>query len=318
MPGPPQQGSQTGGNLSPSASVKATAAIEGKRNPFVFAGIIGSAALIVAVGAVMLALHKNTNTAAPAPSPAPITASTPPPVSPQPETTASTQTPVRNPAGSTNQCRSIWACDQDSGYTLKDTTKNGNDATLVSTNATWIKSAKDGHGALRLDGFSYAETHGAVIDTSKSFTATAWVNIAAIDKHYNQTVLSIDGDQISGFYLMLNAMKSPTRFSFTRYFSDHTAPQRAMADGTSVPSTNTWYHLAGVYDADEKTMSLYVDGNLQSTVPDENPWIAAGKTAIGRGFYGGKNVDFVNGMIRDVRLYSSALTGDQIKALAAE
>jgi hypothetical protein len=188
----------------------------------------------------------------------------------------------------------------------------------MGDNATWIKSAENGHGALSLDGSSYAEAPGDVIDTSKSFTATAWLNIAAIDQHRNQTVLSVDGDQMSGFYLMLTAMKSPYRFSFTRYFSDHTSQVRAMADGTFVPSTNRWYHLAGVYDADNNSISLYVDGKLQSTVPYDKPWIASGKTIIGRGFYGGKNVDFVDGKIRDVRLYSSALTEDQIKALAVE
>ena len=130
--------------------------------------------------------------------------------------------------------------------------------------------------------------------------------------------VSIDGDEVSGFFLMLNAMKSPARFSFTRYPGDHGTPVRAMAEGSPNPALNTWYHVAGVYDADAQTISLYVNGKKQSTVPCNQAWQAKGKTAIGRGFFGHKNCDFVNGMVSDVRLYSTALNAAQIQALAGQ
>lgn len=180
--------------------------------------------------------------------------------------------------------------------------------------ATWSKAAKVGSGALSLSSSSYAEVPGAVINTARSFTVSAWVNIAAMDKQHNQTVVSIDGNEISGFFLML--YHSGPRFVFNRSDSDDKTATRTMAAASSIAVPNKWYHLAGVYDADAKTLSLYVNGNLEQTVPYDKGWQAAGKTAIGRGFYGHANVDFVNGTIDDVRLYSSALTADEIKKIA--
>lgn len=209
----------------------------------------------------------------------------------------------------------IWTFDQDSGSTVTDATGNGNNATLVGDKAAWTKSAKVGTGALSLGGASYAEAPGAVIDTTRSFTVTAWVNIAAMDKQHNQTFVSTDGNEISGFYLML--YHSGSRFVFNRADSDDKSATRTMAGASFAAVPNTWYHLAGVYDADAKTLSLYVNGNLEQTVPYDKAWQATGKTAIGRGFYGHANVDFVNGTIDDVRLYSSVLTAAQIAALAA-
>ena len=170
---------------------------------------------------------------------------------------------------------------------------------------------------LNLGGSSCAETPAAVIDTTKSFTAAVWVNISAVDKHYNQTMVSIDGNQISGFFLMLDAKGGSPRFIFARRTEDAGASTRKFAEGSFVVTLQTWYHVAGVYDGDAKTLSLYVNGELQSTTPFETAWQASGKTAIGRGFFNGRNVDFLNGLICDVRLYDRVLTAAEIQALAS-
>jgi hypothetical protein len=73
-----------------------------------------------------------------------------------------------------------------------------------------------------------------------------------------------------------------------------------------------------VYDADARTLSLYVNGQWQSTVPFTTPWLATGGTAVGRGYFGGEKKDFVNGLIGEVRLYAGVLPVDKILALAAE
>lgn len=116
---------------------------------------------------------------------------------------------------------------------------------------------------------------------------------------------------------MLNSRKASPRFNFTRHPDDRSSSDRTLAEANFTLSLHTWYHVAGVYDAKAKTASLYVDGKLQSTVPCEKAWRAGGKTAIGRGFFEHKNVDFVNGLICDVRLYDSALTAAQIQTLAS-
>lgn len=64
-------------------------------------------------------------------------------------------------------------------------------------------------------------------------------------------------------------------------------------------------------------MTLYVNGvEVASGTSTTNPWQAAGKTAVGRYWLGDNPVDAFQGSIDDARLYASALTPMQVRALA--
>jgi len=319
MPAPSQQETQAAAqSASPSprpSAEPAQPAAKGK--PMTLVAVVGGVAVVLAVVAVVLLFHKGS------PSPQP-SASGSAPATAAPAVAAGSQspataTPSPQPAAPTlqapaSQCRAIWTFDQDNGNTVNDSSGNNNNAVLVGDKAVWTKSAKVGTGALSLGGSSYAETPGPVVDSAQSFSVTAWVNIAGFDKQHNQTVVSIDGSEISGFYLMVYHMGP--RFAFNRSDSDDRRSERSMASSSFNVSPNTWYHLAGVNDADAKTLSLYVNGKLEETVPYEKGWQALGKTAIGRGYYGHTNVDFLNGTVDEVRVYSYVLSADEIKKLA--
>lgn len=60
----------------------------------------------------------------------------------------------------------------------------------------------------------------------------------------------------------------------------------------------------------------WVNGVLAAEVYSVSPSPANGHTGIGRGQYNNSYVDWVNGAIDDVRLYQSALTPDEILAIA--
>ena len=62
-------------------------------------------------------------------------------------------------------------------------------------------------------------------------------------------------------------------------------------------------------------MTLYVDGQSQGSAIFTSGWTATGSTLIGHGFYGGADVDFVNGSIDDVEFFSSALSAAQVTAI---
>ncbi len=77
---------------------------------------------------------------------------------------------------------------------------------------------------------------------------------------------------------------------------------------------NTWYHVAGVYNATTRTLDIYVNGVLDNgvlagTVPaaQNNPTV---NVNIGRrtgGFY-------IMGKVDDVRIYNRALSPSEIQA----
>jgi len=65
-------------------------------------------------------------------------------------------------------------------------------------------------------------------------------------------------------------------------------------------------------------LSLYVNGTLQGSADCPSSWKATGHTQIGHGLFDGKPVDFVNGLLGDVRVYDRALSAAQIQALYAQ
>ena len=138
-----------------------------------------------------------------------------------------------------------------------------------------------------------------------------WVNLTTISGY--QTFISIDGNQVSGFYLQLRG--DTGKFALSTLASDATGTA-TEASAKGPPAAGEWYHVAGVYDATAKTISLYVNGTLQQTTPYTSAWKATGHTEIGRAKYSGNSVDFVGGTIDDVRFYNSALSVSTINAIA--
>ena len=86
--------------------------------------------------------------------------------------------------------------------------------------------------------------------------------------------------------------------------------------GATAMQTNTWYHVAGVYNAATRTVDVYLNGQLDNASLDGT--ITASQqdsplnVAIGRR-PGSSGFEF-NGRIDDVRIYDRALTAAEIQA----
>ena len=179
--------------------------------------------------------------------------------------------------------------------------------------AGWTAGVVGTH-ALLLSGVGGADAPRPAIDTTKSYTVSAWAKVARTGGF--QTFVSIDAAHVSGFFLQLRGDSG--KFSMSAVARDSSDPGGgSSAVSLAKPALDTWYHLAGVYDADAHTLSLYVNGVLQQTVPYASAFRADGHTAIGRGFYNGGRTDFVSGAVDDVRFYQSALGADAVLALSA-
>ncbi len=172
-------------------------------------------------------------------------------------------------------------------------------ATLAGGGAELGVAGRTGTG-LRLNGSSaYAATAGAVVDTTKSFSVSAWVKLD--DKDSNHTFLSQAGNRASGFQLYYS--KSSDKWVFNRHSkdADDTAIVRSMS--TDVAQTGVWTHLAGVYDASAKKIQLFVNGKPQAAVDFTTPWRASGGLQIGRVFYQGTFQEHFAGTVDAVRVW---------------
>jgi VanZ family protein len=91
----------------------------------------------------------------------------------------------------------------------------------------------------------------------------------------------------------------------------------AMSRYGSTPIVSgSWYHVAGVYDADARTIDVYVNGQLDNgcvqgpITPSQQPSLAGAAIGIGARHRGAA----FPGAIDDVRIYSRALSEEEITA----
>ncbi|WP_327128984.1 LamG-like jellyroll fold domain-containing protein [Streptomyces sp. NBC_01727] len=182
---------------------------------------------------------------------------------------------------------------------------------LTSSGATWDTLARSGSGAAKFNGTTaYLSTPGAVLDTTKSFTVSAWARLTKKDVNY--TVLSQAGTNASGFQLYYSS--SFNAWIFNRHQTDVVDPVIIRSIGTKPPVLNVWTHLTGVYDAAGQTLQLYVNGVPQGNpVPfTATPWKASGGLQVGRLWYTATGKENFAGTIDEVKVWSRALADTEV------
>ncbi|MFE0547080.1 LamG domain-containing protein [Streptomyces sp. NPDC058891] len=194
-----------------------------------------------------------------------------------------------------------WKLAEGTGATTTDSTGTLN-ASLAGA-YTWTTDTTRGK-ALNLTGTTgYGATTGTAVNTSKSFTVSAWVKLNSLTA--NSTFLSQNGTTNNGFQLYYSA--GAQVWAFGRHSTDTTsAVWRAAYGSKAVPGQ--WTHLLGVYDATAKELRLYVNGKLTGTRDwTYTPWNATGPVQIGRKLSSGVYGEYTNGVISNIRIYPTAL-----------
>lgn len=102
-----------------------------------------------------------------------------------------------------------------------------------------------------------------------------------------------------------------------------TGPQTTGSSKGKAPSVvfkgpledNQWHHIAGVYDG--KRIVLYVDGEEQDAVSASGP-ISANNVPVTLGENAASRGRLFGGWLDDARLYTRALSAEEVKALHGE
>jgi RHS repeat-associated protein len=189
---------------------------------------------------------------------------------------------------------------------VPDASGVGNNAT--ATNVTW------GGNAGAFDGStSYVATQGPVLDTTGSFSVSAWANLASVPTA-DQGVVSQPASNQDGFRIQYSAVSNPPTWAFDRT-TTNSGSTKVYAQGTGTVKANTWYHLVGTYDATTGTMTFYVNGTQVGTNTDTTPFAAPGPLTIGRDEWNGSNSNYFGGSISDVKVYQRVLSPAEVAAL---
>lgn len=200
-----------------------------------------------------------------------------------------------------------YSFNEGSGTTLTDLSGNGSNGTI--NGATWT-TGKYG-GALSFNGSSSYVDLGnpASLQLTGSMTWSAWIYALANPGDDGQIVAKSDGS--SGWQFKTSPDMGPHTFGVGVSPSSASLVQRYS---TTTRSLNTWYHVAGVYNASARTLDIYVNGvlvngALSGTIPSSQFNNSAVNVNIGRragGFY-------FNGIIDEVRIYNRALSLAEIQ-----
>lgn len=193
-----------------------------------------------------------------------------------------------------------WKCDEGKGNSIADASGAGHDGTL--TNVVWA-SARRG-AALKFDGStSYVSCLASNLPpTHGPQTITWWHYRPAPNTTGNLIVLSSSA-QFAAVQIALG------KESVGVWKLGGANLLTAQDSGIS-----TWTH--GAYSFDGKTHSLYVNGKLEATsgAPPQNG--VPDRCELGR-WWGTTGSAYYNGMLRQVRVYSRALSASEIAVLAA-
>lgn len=218
-----------------------------------------------------------------------------------------------------------WTFDEDTGDAV-DASTHGNTATFTGTTARVPGRGGEGF-ALRLTGSGSATRTGAVttphpdtgaavpVRTDGTFTVTARVKLDAVGGTGQSAVVAATGTRSSAFALVYS--RADNRWRFTMAGADTDNPAQYSIASNAAPAAGRWTHLAGVYNAATRTLTMYVDGVAQSATASVPATFHAGAAVtIGKRRWNGGEDSFFTGAVDDVRLYNFAETPAKIAMLA--
>lgn len=195
----------------------------------------------------------------------------------------------------------IWHLDRDA----KDASGCGNNGTV--NGATWTSGVYG--SALSFDGTNdYVDCGNASsFNCTQALTIELWVKGEFNRSSWQEWVAKVAGSTQRSYYIRpeKNTGKAQLLFGYSETLKGLTS--------ATVLNNWEWYHIAGTFDG--SVMRVYVNGNLDNytTVSSYTiPVTDTGILAIGR--LGSVSSEYFNGSIDEVKVYSRALTADEIKA----
>ncbi|WP_030435157.1 LamG domain-containing protein [Actinoplanes subtropicus] len=229
--------------------------------------------------------------------------------------------------GPTGGASTDWQFDEGGAATSTvDNSGNLNTGTLGPA-AGW-GAGQSGAKSVSLTGSTNSYVAGAApgVDTSASFTVSAWVFLSGTTLGaMSRVALSQSGTNKSGFLLRYDYSGTRWEFAVTQGAADDNNPvfdSSVSAIGSA--ALNNWTHLIGVYDRVAQTVTLYVDGVAMAPAAHTSVFAATGPLQVGRvkefgGWMTGAHPTEAwgpwSGRIDDVQMFRRALDAPEVSAL---
>ncbi|MEJ5260058.1 MAG: LamG-like jellyroll fold domain-containing protein [Anaerohalosphaeraceae bacterium] len=238
-----------------------------------------------------------------------------------------------------------WSGDASGSANPLVLTMNGNKTvqaaftpSAISLAAHWKLAETDGttafdsigsyHGTLR-NGPVWTDTEGLSFNNNNEYveipdspvfsmnspmTLSAWVKLRGYDNDWPKVLIkphTAYADPWELYAIDLGENGNMVRF----LVSDGTAGGRfaIAADGSTTLNLNEWYHIVGTYNGSQ--IALYLNGRLLASAAVNFP---IGTNSMPLCLGGRMGTNTLNGWLSEVRVYSGALSAEQIQELYAE
>jgi hypothetical protein len=200
-----------------------------------------------------------------------------------------------------------WKLDESGGRVAFDSSGHGLNGRF-SREPMRVPGVRD--GAVRLDGKrDYVDFgHTPAFRIVGSMTISAWINSTSFPR---DDAAIVSSHNPLGYQLDTTVDKGPRTIGFK--LANECGGLMARYGATPLV-VGTWYHVAGVYDAEARTLNVYLNGKpdngfLRGSVTGRQ---RSSRAALYVGKRTGREGFEFAGSIDDVRLYSRALTKDEI------
>lgn len=149
---------------------------------------------------------------------------------------------------------------------------------------------------------------------TNEISVCTWVNITAWNSSYDSIIKMYAGNNAwnnSIFAMGRNNTASRLYFSIANGLSS----TQSSCTLTTDQITNTWYHIACVYNYTDKNMKIYLNGELKTTYATTIVPNFSSVTSIGIG--GSPLASYgLKGKLNDVRIYNHALSPKEVEEVA--
>jgi hypothetical protein len=203
-----------------------------------------------------------------------------------------------------------WKFDDPGGLVAIDYSGHGLNGTL-HTGLRRVAGFRGGAVALDGTGGYIDAGHSSAFRLAGSMTISAWINSSSFPKDDAAIVSQMQNG--SGYQLDTTVDRQLRGIGFKL---TNSCGKLMARYGATPLAIGAWYHVAGVYDAEARSLDVYLNGKLDNGFP------AGTVTGIQRSslspVYIGRRTDASGyefaGSIDDVRIYSFALTREEVAA----
>ncbi len=186
---------------------------------------------------------------------------------------------------------------------------SGNSRTLTNNGTATYSSGKI-NNACSLNGSNQRFTStDSAFNITGAFSVSAWFNASSVTNPRGIVINKVEDNSVGElYYIKIDTTIKARTWASSGGFLE--------LDSTVTPSTGTWYHVVFVKAADND-WKLYVNAGTptESTSTRDGNDTKKNGLCVGANDYGGGVIDYFDGLIDAVGVWSRALSSDEVSSL---